>query len=70
LQTGDKMTDPKVKQPSNVVVEYSQRRAQEWMESAERAEIRNEPATAMLFRQTAWAVENGREWLDTAAIKP
>ncbi len=38
--------------------------ARAFRDSADRAEIRNEPALARYYRNQAWLIENGHEWLD------
>ena len=37
--------------------------------SADRLDIRGEHASALLFRNAAWRIENGREWLDDIQVK-
>ena len=37
--------------------------------SADRLDIRGEHASALLFRNAAWRIENGREWLDDTQVK-
>lgn len=36
-------------------------------QTAERAETRGNTVKALLFRNEAWRIENGREWLDKEA---
>ena len=42
--------------------------AQKFRDAADRFEIRNEPVTAMYFRNQAWRIENGHEWLEDANV--
>jgi hypothetical protein len=37
--------------------------------TAERLDIRGDHATAILFRNAAWLMENGRQWLDDADVR-
>lgn len=37
--------------------------------SAERLDIRGDHATAILFRNAAWKLEQGREWLDDVSVR-
>ena len=50
------------------VLEYALARTKQWYEAADRAEIRNEPTLATYFRNQAWRIENGREWLDDITV--
>jgi hypothetical protein len=43
-------------------------RAQQWKTAADRAEIRNQPALARYFRNQAWIIVNGKNWLDDVTI--
>lgn len=54
--------------PEQKVMENSNTRAQAWHDAAARAEIRNEPWTARYFRNQAWRIENGKEWLDDITV--
>jgi hypothetical protein len=37
--------------------------------TAEHLDIRGDHATAILFRNAAWRMETGREWLDDADVR-
>jgi len=63
------MTAAKTNEPMDVVLEYARQRAQGWIDAAERAELRDEPATALFFRNAAWRIQNGREWLNDVTVK-
>jgi hypothetical protein len=63
------MTAPKTKEPMDVILEYTQQRIQEWSDAAECAELRNEHATAIFFRNAAWRIANGKEWLDDVTLQ-
>jgi hypothetical protein len=49
--------------PEQRVIDYAIDRTKAWHDAAERAEIRNEPALAMYYRNQAWRIETGKEWL-------
>jgi hypothetical protein len=50
------------------VLEIANERTKPWYDAADRAEIRSEPATAIFYRNIAWEIENGREWLDDVTV--
>ena len=52
------------------VLEHADNRAQTWRDAADRAEIRNEPALAAYFRNIAWEISTGKNWLDDVVVKP
>lgn len=54
--------------PMQKLLEHADHRAKCWREAADRAEIRNEPALAIYYRNQAWRIENGREWLDDVKL--
>ena len=54
--------------PEQKVLEHAAARTRPWYEAANRAEIRNEPALAIYYRNQAWRVENGKEWLDDVTV--
>jgi len=56
--------------PEQKVQEWMRNRTKAWIDAAERAEIRNEPTLATYFRNQAWRIENGKEWLDDVTVKP
>jgi hypothetical protein len=49
--------------------DLNQYRAQAWRDAADRAEIRDRPVTALLFRNAAWEISTGKKWLDSLKIK-
>ena len=63
------MTAAKTHDPMDVVLEYAQQRARGWRDAADRAELRDEPAAALFFRNAAWMIENGKNWLDDVTVK-
>jgi len=63
------MTAAKTNEPMDVVLEYAQQRVQGWLDASDRAELRNEPAAAIFFRNAAWRIANGKEWLDDVTVK-
>jgi len=44
------------------------KQANELRASAERLEIRGDSVSALLFRNAAWRLENGKEWLDDVNV--
>jgi hypothetical protein len=66
---GEAMIDQRQDALQKVLV-FAQQRAQAWLDAAVRAETRKEPALAIFFRNQAWRIENGRDWLDDARGKP
>jgi hypothetical protein len=54
--------------PIQLIAEFISARTQPWYEAADRAEIHNEPALAIYYRNQAWRIENGREWLDDVTV--
>jgi len=50
------------------VLEFFAARTKPWYEAADRAEIRSEPALAIYYRNQAWRIENGKEWLDDVIV--
>lgn len=55
--------------PVQIVEGPDLHQAQALRDSAERFEIRGDIMTAQLFRNSAWRIENGREWLDDINIR-
>ena len=55
--------------PEQKVLEHADNRAQTWRDAADRADIRNEPVLATYFRNLAWQLQSGKNWLDDVAVK-
>ena len=55
--------------PLQRVLEIANERTKPWYDAADRAEIRNEPATAIFYRNIAWEISHGYEWLDDVNLK-
>jgi hypothetical protein len=51
------------------MIDFAIARTKAWHDAAQRAEIRNEPFLAMYYRNQAWRIENGKEWLDDVTVK-
>ena len=51
------------------ILDRADEQARGWYAAADRAEIRNEPALAIYFRNQGWCIANGRQWLDDITIK-
>lgn len=52
------------------LLDHAAARTKAWEDAAERADIRNEPALAIYYRNQAWRISAGREWLDDVTVKP
>lgn len=63
------MTAAKTNEPMDVMLEYARQRAQGWRDAADRAEIRNEPVLAIIYKNIAWEIFAGETWLDSMKIK-
>lgn len=50
------------------ILTFAQQRTQAWDEAADRADIRGERTTAIYFRNQAWRIANGKEWLDDVTV--
>jgi hypothetical protein len=50
------------------VLDHAINRTKEWEDAAQRAELRGESALAMYYRNQAWRIENGKEWLDDSNL--
>jgi hypothetical protein len=55
--------------PEQKLLKFFAARTKPWYEAADRAEIRNEPVLATFYRNTAWRIEHGCEWLDDVNLK-
>lgn len=55
--------------PVQILDQTASKQAQDFRADAERAEIREEPALAVYYRNLAWLLENGHEWLDDVAVR-
>jgi hypothetical protein len=54
--------------PEQKVLDFAITRTKAWDDAANRAEIRNEPALAIYYRNQAWRIANGKEWLDDVTV--
>ena len=50
------------------VLQHAANRTKAWHDAADRAAIRNEPWLATYYRNQAWRIENGKEWLDDVTV--
>ena len=50
------------------VLDHAINRTKAWEDAAQRAEIRGEPVLAVYYRNQAWRIENGKEWLDDVTV--
>jgi hypothetical protein len=50
------------------VLDHAINRTKAWEDAAQRAAIRNEPCLATYYRNQAWRIENGKEWLDDVIV--
>jgi hypothetical protein len=44
------------------IAAFTDKRVQDWLASADRAEARGESVTALLFRNYAWEIQTGTSW--------
>lgn len=51
------------------VLALADTRAQVWLDASARAELRNEPVLAAMFRNLAWEISAEKNWLDSAREK-
>ena len=51
------------------VLQHAANRTKAWDDAADRADLRNEPVLAMYYRNVAWEISTGKNWLDSAKIK-
>jgi hypothetical protein len=57
--------------PEQRVLEHADNRAQVWRDAADRASLRDEPILATIFRNAAWEISTGKNWLrDVATSRP
>ncbi len=55
--------------PMQKILDFANKRVEEWDAAANRAEIRGEKALAIYFRNQSWRIANGREWIDDISIE-
>jgi len=55
--------------PERKILERADNAAQTWRDAADRADIRNEPVLAAYFRNQAWRIATGKEWLADVTVK-
>lgn len=55
--------------PEQKLLDYAIHHTKAWQDAAERAEIRGEFALALYYRNQAWRVSTGREWLDDMKLQ-
>jgi hypothetical protein len=55
--------------PVQIIEGSNLREAQALRDSADRFEIRGDIVTAQLFRNSAWRIEHGHEWLDDINVR-
>ncbi len=55
--------------PMQKILDFANKRVEEWEAAANRAEIRGEKALAIYFRNQSWRIANGREWIDDISIE-
>ena len=51
-----------------LLLEQTNKAAKEWHDMADRAEIHGNTASAIYYRNQAWRIENGREYIDDIII--
>ena len=51
------------------VLQHAANRTKAWEDAAERAAIRNEPWLAQYYRNIAWQISTGKEWLADVTVK-
>ena len=57
--------------PEQKLLDYAIHHTKAWRDAAERAEIRGEFALAIYYRNQAWRISTGKEWLaDVTVTEP
>lgn len=51
------------------VLDHAINRTKAWEDAAQRAETRGESALAIFYRNTAWRISTGKEWLADVVIQ-
>lgn len=65
---GRQIMDTKRSTPEQKMLDFAIHRTKAWHDAANRAEIRGETSLAIYYRNQAWRIENGKEWLDDVSV--